>query len=45
MTAFPKKPWVAEAAGEGNARGEDVGSGVTVGGTVFVIVGANAVWV
>jgi hypothetical protein len=40
-----RKAWVTEAIGEGNANGEDVGSRVTVGGTVFVIVGAIAVWV
>jgi hypothetical protein len=42
---FAKKTWVVEAIGEGKARGDEVGNGVTVGGTVLVIVGANAVWV
>jgi hypothetical protein len=37
------KPCVAEASGEGRTSGEDVGGGVTEGGTVFVTVGAAAV--
>jgi len=39
------KPCVAEAMGDGRARGDDVGSGVTVGRAVFVTVGAAAVCV
>ena len=39
---FTRKNWVAEARGDGNASAVVVGNGVTVGGAVFVIVGASA---
>jgi hypothetical protein len=40
-----KKPWVAEATGEGKASGVLVASAVGVGRDVFVADGTNAVWV
>jgi len=43
ITVFTRKNWVADGNEEGNANAVVVGSEVTVGGTVFVIVGANAV--
>jgi hypothetical protein len=45
ITVFTKKNWVADGKGEGNANAVVVGSEVTVGGAVFVMVGASAVCV